>query len=93
MNQELSTVRLVIAEYALVHFANEIPESYYEAMIKTWHEMNRQGYNWNQNNAAAALLFAAVIDSIVHISQLTPKGYKAIDWAENFMRTLDAQAA
>ena len=93
MNKELAAVRKVIASYALVHCANEIPESYYEAMIKTWRDMNLQGYNWNQDNAAAALLFAAVIDGIVHISQLTPKGYKAIVWAENYMRNLDAKAA
>lgn len=93
MNKELTAIRKVIAKYALVHCANEIPTSYYEAIIKTWRNMNQQGYDWNQDNAAAALLFAAVIDGIIHISQLTPKGYKAIDWAENFMRSLDAKAA
>ena len=93
MNKELAAIRKVIANYALVHCANEIPAPYYEAMIKTWQDMNRQNYNWNQDNAAAALLFAAVIDGIIHISQLTPKGYKAIDWAESFMRSLDAKAA
>ena len=88
--QKLAAIEKVIAIYALVHCANEVPSTYYEAMISTWHDMNSQGYNWTQNNAAAALLFAAVIDGIIHISQLTPKGYKAIDWAENFMRNLDA---
>jgi hypothetical protein len=93
INQKLSAIQKVITIYALVHFGNEIPDSYYQAMINTWHDMDRQGYKWNQDNAAAALLFVAVIDGIVHISQLTPKGYKAIDWAEDFMRSLDTKAA
>jgi len=93
MNNELAAVQKVIAKYALVHCGNEIPGSYYEAMIKTWKDMNHQGYNWSQDNAAAALLYASVIDRVIHISQLTPNGYKAIDWAENFMRSLDAKAA
>jgi len=77
----------------LVHFANEIPTPSYEEMLITWHNMNNEGYNWNQDHAAAALLFTAVINGTVHISQLTPKGYKAIDWAESFMKSLDAKAA
>ncbi len=93
MHSKISAVQDVIAKFALVHCANEIPTSYYEAILKTWNNMNHQGYNWNHDNAAAALLFAAVIDGIVHISQLTPRGYRAIDWAENFMRDLDAKAA
>ncbi|HHJ35239.1 MAG TPA: hypothetical protein ENJ87_05700 [Gammaproteobacteria bacterium] len=83
----------MIAKYALVHCANEIPQSYYETMIKTWHEMNRQGHDWSQSNAAAALLHLAVVEGIIHISQLTPRGYKAIDWAKNFTRNLEAVAA
>jgi len=93
VNQKSTAIQKVIAIYALVHYGNEIPDSYYQTMITTWRDMNNQGYNWNQDNAAAALLFAAVIDGIVHISQLTPKGYKAIDWAQDFMRSLDAKAA
>jgi len=92
-NKKLTAIQKVIAIYALVHRANEIPDTYYETMVITWHDMNHQGYNWNQDNAAAALLLAAVIDGIIHISQLTPSGYKAIDWAEDFMRSLDAKAA
>jgi len=93
MNKEIAAVRKVIAIYALVHCANEIPGSHYEAIVKTWRDMNQRGYNWNQDNAAAALLYASVVDRVVHISQLTPQGYKAINWAENFMRNLNAKAA
>lgn len=51
--------------------------------------MNTQGYDWDSHNAAAALLYASVIDGIIYESQMTPQGYRAMNWAEYFLLKLD----
>jgi len=93
MNTKLAELQDSIASYALEHSINEIPRHYYEDILKTWAQMDLEGYNWDKSKAAAALLYVAVLDGIVHMSQLTPRGYRAINWAENFMQKLDAVAA
>ena len=62
-------------------------------MMLTWRQMDKLGYDWNENKAAAALLYAAVFDGFIHKSQITVPGYNAISWAEGFLRKLDKAAA
>jgi len=93
MSKELRELHDAIASYALEHSINEIPQRYFERIEKTWHDMNLNGHDWDKSKAAAALLHAAVIDGIVHQSQMTPQGYRALDWAENFQKKLDTATA
>jgi len=90
MSKELKELHDAIANYALEHSINEIPHRYFEKIVKTWHDMNQNGHDWDKSKAAAALLYAAVIDGTVHRSQMTPQGYRALNWAENFQKKLDA---
>ncbi len=92
MSSELSELRDAIAKLALEHSIDEIPQLYFEKMVQTWQEMNSKGYGWELSNAAAALLHSAVVDGIVHMSQMTPQGYRALNWAETYMKKLDAKA-
>lgn len=55
--------------------------------------MNLDDHDWDQSKAAAALLYVAVVDGIVHQSQMTPQGYRAMSWAEHFLERLEAAAA
>lgn len=89
MNKELRELHDVIASYALEHSIAEIPQRYFERIAKTWQDMNQNGHDWDKSKAAAALLHTAVIDGIVHQSQMTPQGYRALDWAENFQKKFD----
>ena len=82
MSSELTELRDAIAKLALEHSINEIPQLYFEKMVHTWQEMNSKGYGWERSNAAAALLYSAVVDGIVHQSQMTPQGYRAMNWAQ-----------
>jgi hypothetical protein len=93
MSSEQSELRVAIANYALEHSINEIPNVYFEKMAKTWHEMNQKGHDWDKYKAAAALLYAAVVDGVIHQSQMTPQGYKALNWAEQYQKKLKAAAA
>ena len=92
MSTELRTLHEAISYYALEHSIKEIPQHYYDKMLTTWHRMNLDGHDWDQSKAAAALLYAAVVDGIVHQSQMTPQGYKAMAWAERFLKKIDAAA-
>jgi len=93
MSRELTELRDAIAKLALEHSIDEIPQRYFEKMVQTWREMNSKGYGWELSNAAAALLHTAVVDGIVHMSQMTPQGYRALSWAEDYMKKLDGRAA
>ena len=93
MSNELTDLHNTIANYALEHSINEIPQRYYEKMVKTWVDMNLNGHDWDKSKAAAALLYAAVIDGFIHQSQITPQGYRALDWAERYLDKIDATAA
>ncbi len=89
MSKALRELHETIAKYALEHSVNEIPPLYFDNMVKTWQDMNINGHDWDKSKAGAALLHAAVTSSIVHMSQLTPQGYKALFWAEGFHKKLD----
>ena len=93
MSKELRELREAVSIYALEHSINEIPQHYYEKIVKIWHDMNLEGHDWDQYKAAAALLYAAAVDGIVHQSQMTPQGYRAINWAERSRLKLDALTA
>lgn len=84
----LSHLEAAVRNFALEHSINEIPRSYYETAMNTWGEMNKQNHNWDNRMAAAALMYAAVVDGFVHRSQMTPSGYRAYNWAEAFMHKL-----
>jgi len=84
MSKMLRELHNAIAGYALEHSVNDIPQRYFERIEKTWQDMNLNGHDWDKSKAAAALLYTAVIDGIVHQSQMTPQGYRALDWAESF---------
>ncbi len=86
MSSELTDLQDAIARLALEHSVRQIPREYFEKMIETWHGMNSKGHDWDQSNAAAALLYTCVSSGIIHISQLTPQGYRALNWAEQFMK-------
>ena len=90
MSKELRELHEAVATYALEHSIKEIPQMYFDKVVNTWHDMNQNGHNWDKYMAAAALLYAVVIDGIVHQSQMTPRGYRAINWAERFLQKLDA---
>ena len=92
MSKELRELRDAVANYALEHSINEIPQRYFDRMVKTWHDMNQKGHDWDKSKAAAVLLYAVVVDGIVHQSQMTPQGYKALNWAERFQQKLDEMA-
>jgi len=92
MSKELTELRDAIANYALEHSINEIPQRYFERIEKTWHDMNQNGHDWDKFKAAAALLYVAVLDGTVHRSQVTPQGYKALNWAEHFQQKHGAVA-
>ena len=85
MSSELTDLQDAIAHLALEHSVRQIPQAYIEKMIETWHEMNTKGHDWDKSNAAA-LLHTCVTAGIIHISQLTPQGYRALNWAEQFMK-------
>ena len=89
MNNTITELRESISHYALAHSINEIPVDYYETMLDAWNNINTQGYDWDSDNAAAALLYAAVIDGIIHDSQITTQGYNALNWAEQYLQQLD----
>jgi hypothetical protein len=90
MSKELRELHDVIASYALEHSISEIPHRYFERIEKTWLDMNLKGYDWDKSKAAAALLYTAVLDGVVHQSQMTPQGYRALNWAESFQKKLDS---
>ena len=89
MSNTITELRNALTDYTLEHGANEIPYDYYETIVETWKNMNAQGYNWDRNNAAAALLYASIIDGIVQDNQITTQGYNAINWAEHFLDKID----
>ncbi len=93
MNTKLTELQNAVANYALEHSIAEIPHNYYEKMANTWHDLNTKGHELDKYQAAATLLYAAVIDGLVHQSQMTPQGYKAIKWAEGYLRKLDTLPA
>ena len=93
MSNELTDLHDTIANYALEHSIKEIPQGYYEKMAKTWKDMKLNGHDWDKSKAAAALLYAAVVDGIIHQSQITPQGYRALDWAERYLEKIDAAVA
>ena len=86
MSSELTDLHDAIAHLALEHSVKQIPQAYFERILETWHGMNAKGHDWDQSNAAAALLHTCVTTGIIHISQLTPQGYRALNWAEQFMK-------
>ncbi|MBT8120324.1 MAG: hypothetical protein KJN89_11490 [Gammaproteobacteria bacterium] len=86
MSSELSDLQDAIACLALEHSVKQIPRSYFEKMIETWHEMNKKGHDWDQSNAAAALLHTCVTAGIIHMSQLTPQGYQALNRARQSIK-------
>lgn len=92
MSNELTELRSAIAIYALEHSIDGIPHVYFEKMVKTWREMNAKGHDWDKSKAAAALLYTAVVDGIVHRSQMTPQGYRALNWAEQYLQKVGAIA-
>ena len=92
MSREIRLLQDSISNFASEHSINEIPQHYFEKSAATWQDMNNKGYDWDQTKAAAALLYASVIDGIVHQSQMTPQGYRAIDWAERFLQKFDKVA-
>ncbi len=89
MRHNITELRDAIAGYVLEYSINEIPLHYYETINTTWGIMNTEGYDWDRYNAAAALLYAAVIDGFVHDGQITSQGYNAIAWAEQFLQGHD----
>jgi hypothetical protein len=93
MSKELRELHDAIAGYALEHSVNEIPPRYFERIERTWHDMNQNGHDWDKSKAAAALLYTAVIDGVVHQSQMTPQGYKALNWAKSFQKNFNEMAA
>ncbi|MCK4834515.1 MAG: hypothetical protein KAT12_07045 [Gammaproteobacteria bacterium] len=93
MSKELIELRDAVGSFALEHSISQIPQTYFDKMIKTWHDMNLSGHDWDKYKAAAALLYAAVIDGLIHQSQVTPQGYRALDWAENFLQQFDQATA
>jgi hypothetical protein len=86
MSSELNDLHDAIAQLALEYSIKQIPRAYFEKMIETWHGMNAKGHDWHQSNAAAALLHTCVTAGIIHMSQLTPQGYRALSWAQQFMK-------
>jgi len=86
MSSELNDLHDAIAHLALEYSVKQIPQAYFEKMIETWHDMKSKGHDWDQSNAAAALLHTCVTAGIIHISQLTPQGYRALSWAEQFIK-------
>lgn len=93
MSNELTDLHNTIANYALEHSINEIPLHYYEKMATTWKDMNLNGHEWDKYKAAAALLYTAVVDGIVHQSQMTPQGYRALNWAEQYLNRIGTAVA
>jgi len=93
MSKELKELHTAVANYALDHSIAEIPKNYYEKMASTWLDLNMKGHDLDKYQAAAALLYAAVVDGMVHRSQMTPQGYRAIKWAERYLRKLDSMPA
>lgn len=92
MSSEPTELRDAIKSCALEHSVNEIPDLYFEKIVKIWHDMNLKGHDWDKSHAAAALLYTAVSDGIVHRSQLTPQGYRALIWAEQNLQQNGAMA-
>ena len=82
MSKELKELREAVSIYALEHSIDEIPQHYYEKIVKVWQDRNLNGHDWDQYKAAAALIYAAAVDGIVHQSQMTPQGYRAMNWAQ-----------
>lgn len=93
MSKELKELREAVSIYALEHSINEIPQHYYEKIVKLWQDVNLNGHDWDKSKAAAALLYAAVVDGIIHQSQMTPQGYRAINWAEHSNLKIGAMTA
>ncbi len=93
MSKQLRELHDAIANYALEHSVAEIPQRYFERIEKTWHDMNLSGHDWDKSKAAAALLYTAVVDGIVHQSQMTPQGYRALDWAEDFQKSFETSTS
>lgn len=93
MSKELRELREAIANYALEHSIDEIPQHYFEKIIKVWQHMNQNGHDWDQSKAAAALLYAAATNGIIHHSQMTPQGYRAMNWAERSRLKFDTVTA
>lgn len=90
MSKEFIELRDAVSIYALENSINEIPQHYYEKIVKIWQDMNLNGHDWDQYKAAAVLLYAAAVDGIVHQSQMTPQGYRAMNWASRSQIKLEA---
>ncbi len=54
MSKELRELHETIAIYALEHSVSEIPRLYFDNMVKTWHDMNLNGHDWDKSKAAAS---------------------------------------
>lgn len=93
MSNELTDLHNMIANYALEHSVNEIPRLYFEKTANNWKDMKLKGQDWDKSRAAAALLYVAVVDGIIHQSQMTPQGYRALNWAEQYLDKMDIAAA
>jgi len=51
--------------------------------------MKDYGQQWDRYKAAAALLVTAHMDGYIHETQITPKGLKAMGWADRFVQKTD----
>ena len=86
---ETSKLRSAVASYTYKHGMDAIPYDYYDRMVTTWCGMKDYGQQWDRYKAAAALLVTAHMDGFIHETQITPKGLKAMGWADRFARETD----
>jgi len=88
MRHKITELQNTLHIFVLAHCIGQIPQQHFENAASHWTEMIQNGHKWDRYKAAALLLDASVKNGYIHESQITPDGYKAIDWAQDTLKNL-----
>jgi len=81
-----------LARYTRTDIHEEIPVDFYRRVIKASFRANNKGLNWDINQAASVLIYLAFNEGYIQPNQLTGRGLKTLDWAENFLEQIDTDS-
>ena len=81
-----------LSRYINVEIHEEIPIDYYRRVIKACFRANNKGLSWDIQQSAAILVYLAFNEGIIHPSQLSADGLKALDWAEKFLQQINTNS-
>lgn len=64
---------------------NEIPVDYYRRVIKACIRAYNDGISWDIQQSATIVLYLAIREKAIDISQLNQAGISSLEWAEKFL--------